>query len=326
MRSIIIDEDEKLIVQGEKIFIQTKHKVIEKKLSEVSDIHWKGSGQIDTKTIYSLLRRGIIIYFHEPYGKFIGSALPLPYFSYSGKILLKQSEYFNSNEKRFSLAQEIEEGIKHNTLWLLQKYKDFSYSITDQIQAIKAINFKDVSDINQLKIKEAHMATHFYQAVARLFFWWKFNKRTRQPPKDPISALISYENIIHYSKLITEAYRTFLHPGIGYIHEPEANKTSLAYDIADIFKPVVVYQTIFHTLSFFLLKGSHFLKKGEAVLLNAQGKRIYRKLLIRRFDYRIKDPQTHFSHTLSTYLTRELYKLRKHLTNNSPYKSFKAWW
>ena len=37
MKSIIIDEDEKLIVQGEKIFIQTKHKIIERKLSEVRD-------------------------------------------------------------------------------------------------------------------------------------------------------------------------------------------------------------------------------------------------------------------------------------------------
>ena len=144
MKSIIINDDEKLIVQGEKISIQTKHKITEKKLSEVRDIHWKGSEQIDSKTIYSLLRRGIIIYFYEPYGKFIGSALPLPYFSYSGKILLKQNEYFNNNEKRFSLALEIEEGIMHNTLWLIQKYKGFSYNITDQIQAIKAINFKDV--------------------------------------------------------------------------------------------------------------------------------------------------------------------------------------
>ncbi len=66
MRSIVIDDDEKLIVRGEKIVIQTKHKVIEEKISEVSDIHWEGSGQIDTKTIYALLRRGIIIYFHEP--------------------------------------------------------------------------------------------------------------------------------------------------------------------------------------------------------------------------------------------------------------------
>ena len=326
MKSIIIDEDEKLIVQGEKIFIQTKHKIIERKLSEVRDIHWKGRGQIDTKTIYSLLRRGKIIYFHEPYGKFIGSALPLPYFSYSGKILLRQSEYFSNEEKRFNLAQEIEEGIKHNTLWLLQKYKGFSYSITDQIQAIKAINFRDVSEVDKLKIKEAHMAIHFYDAIIKLFFWWKFKNRTRLPPEEPISALMSYGNQILYSKIITEAYRTFLHPGIGYIHEPEANKASLAFDIADIFKPVIVYHTIFHALSFFLLNESHFYKKGKAVLLNAQGKRIYRKLLSRQFDHRIKNPQTQYTYPLSAYLTKELYKLRKHLTSKHPYESFKAWW
>ncbi len=129
-------------------------------------------------------------------------------------------------------------------------------------------------DVDHLKIKEAHISTHFYQAVARLFFWWKFKKRTRRPSEEPISALMSYGNKILYSKLITEAYRTFLHPGIGYLHEPGAHKASLAYDIADIFKPVVVYQTIFHTLSFFLLKESHFLKKGEPVLVNVQGNSI----------------------------------------------------
>ncbi len=109
-------------------------------------------------------------------------------------------------------------------------------------------------------------------------------------------------------------------------HKPKANKASLAFDIADIFKPVIVYHTIFHALSFFLLNESHFHKKGKAVLLDTQGKRIYRKLLIKRFDHRIKDSQTHYSYPLSSYLTKELYKLRKHLTSNHPYRSFKVWW
>ncbi len=45
---------------------------------------------------------------------------------------------------------------------------NFSYNITDQIHAVKEINLKDVLDVDHLKIKEAHISTHFYQTVARL--------------------------------------------------------------------------------------------------------------------------------------------------------------
>ena len=155
---------------------------------------------------------------------------------------------------------------------------------------------------------------------------WGFVRGTRRPPKDPISAMMSYGNQVLYGKIHASIYTTSLHQGIGYIHETGDNKRSLAFDIADLFKTIIVYPTITHLIHWQLIKKSHFEQEGEEVKLNEVGKRILRKELLKKFNERIKHFHTLKKFTLLSYIQQELHKLIHHLKGNELYTSFRAWW
>lgn len=138
--------------------------------------------------------------------------------------------------------------------------------------------------------------------------------------------MMSYGNQVLYGKIHTLINTTYLHQGIGYIHETGDNKRSLVFDIADLFKTIIVYQTITHLIHRQLIKKIHFEEEGEEVKLNEVGKRILRKELSKKFNERIKHFSTLKKYTLSYYIQQELYKLVNHLKGTKPYTSFKAWW
>ena len=71
------------------------------------------------------------------------------------------------------------------------------------------------------------------------------NKRVKRPPDNPINALISFGNTLLYTKTISAIYRTHLDQRISFLHEPSEGRFSLSLDISEVFKPVIVYKTIF---------------------------------------------------------------------------------
>ena len=65
------------------------------------------------------------------------------------------------------------------------------------------------------------------------------------PPDNEVNALISFGNSHLYTVCLGELYRTQLTPTISYLHEPGARRFSLALDLSEIFKPLIVDRAIF---------------------------------------------------------------------------------
>ena len=69
---------------------------------------------------------------------------------------------------------------------------------------------------------------------------FKFNKRTVNPPLDYINAIMSYGYAILYGIIENDIYKSNLSISLPFIHGLTRNPDGLQYDIADIFKPVVI--------------------------------------------------------------------------------------
>ena len=83
-----------------------------------------------------------------------------------------------------------------------------------------------------------------------------FTIRTKRPPKDPINALISFENVYLYNRIATEINKTSLDIRIGFVHFTTNRSQSLNLDLADIFKPIIVDRVIFSLINVgYYLKG-----------------------------------------------------------------------
>jgi len=154
----------------------------------------------------------------------------------------------------------------------------------------------------------------------------EFRKRVRRPPDNPVNALISFGNGLLYAACLGEIYHTQLSPEISYLHEPGERRFSLALDIADIFKPVLVDRMIFSLLNTRQLEAGHFDMVLNGCRLNDDG----RKIVVKAFEAKLQTTLFHRRlkrHVSYQRLLRlECYRLIRHLVGEEAYRAFHMWW
>lgn len=149
------------------------------------------------------------------------------------------------------------------------------------------------------------------------------NKRVKRPPDNPINALISFGNSLLYTKTISAIYRTHLDQRISFLHSPSEGRFSLSLDISEVFKPVIVYKTIFELVNKkMLVVEKHFDKKVNYCILNEEGRNIF----IKAFESRL---ETVFEHrklkrkvTYRTAIKLDCYKLIKYILEDKVFIPF----
>lgn len=181
--------------------------------------------------------------------------------------------------------------------------------------------------VNDLRGLEGKMRERYYQAWRHILAeGWVFERRVRRPPDNEVNALISFGNTHLYTVCLSEIYRTQLTPTVSYLHEPGARRFSLALDISEIFKPLIVDRAIFRLINTGQMKPSHFDKGLDSCVLSDAGKRLFLGALEDRLATTIRHRRLG-RHVSYRHLIRlECYKLIRHLTGVEPYRAFRAWW
>jgi len=65
---------------------------------------------------------------------------------------------------------------------------------------------------------------------------FRFNERTRRPPRDPINALLSFLYVILSNDLINACETVGLDPQMGFLHADRPGRASLALDLVEEFR------------------------------------------------------------------------------------------
>ena len=148
-------------------------------------------------------------------------------------------------------------------------------------------------------------------------------KKKKRPPDNPINAMISFGNSLLYTKTISAIYRTHLDQRISFLHEPSEGRFSLSLDISEVFKPIIVYKTIFDLINNKKIQVSkHFDKKVNYCLLNEEGKKIF----VTAFEERIESTFNHAKLkrrvSYRTAIKLDCYKLIKYIIENKEFIPF----
>jgi CRISPR-associated protein Cas1 len=157
---------------------------------------------------------------------------------------------------------------------------------------------------------------------------FRFEKRERQPPSNEINALISFGNTLCYTTVLRQIYRTALDPTIAYLHEPGERRFSLALDIAEVFKPLLVDRAIMRLLKTGEIGLKHFESRMGGCYLTEAG----RKIFVAHWDDRLRQTVQHRGLGRKVSYERlvrlECYKLVRHLCDPKadPFKGFHMWW
>jgi CRISPR-associated protein Cas1 len=229
--------------------------------------------------------------------------------------------------KRLYLAHQFILSATHHMLRNLRNYKEVTEDSVKNIELLRN-QLHSSTSIHEIMGREGQIRHLYYQAFNHIFKQdFVFEKREKQPPRDPINALLSFGNTLMYSTVLGEIYKTPLNPTISYLHEPSTKRFSLSLDIAEIFKPLIVDPLIFTLINKRQLTKKHFeFLEGEICYLSEEGKKIF----ITAWEERLKQTVKHRilkRNTSYRYLIRlECYKLVKHLIDDDVYKPLKAWW
>lgn len=295
-------------------------------VENTKEIYCLNEISINTKLLDFLSLSNIIVHFFNYYEGYSGTFYPKDQYM-SGKLLVRQVEKFDS--ERMIIARSIVRGIGENIDEVLYHYYKHSKKevkgTIDWLRTDYRSRIDSSVDVKQLMAVEGEAWSRFYQEFKH-FLPEEFimNKRVRRPPDNPINALISFGNTLLYTKTISAIYRTHLDQRVSFLHEPTERRFSLSLDISEVFKPVIVYRTIFELVNNKRIQvDKHFDKKVNYCLLNEEG----RKIFIESFEARMESV---FLHTklkrkvsYRTAIKLDCYKLIKFIMEDKEFVPFR---
>lgn len=287
-------------------------------LSEVS---------LNTKLLDFLSKNNVTIHFFNYHEGYSGTFYPKETLI-SGRLLVAQVNA--SINKRLDIAKAIVQGIAHNIDELLYHYykhekKEVKPTI-DWIRKDLPLNLAPAHNIKQILQIEGELWQRFYSCFK--FFLpedFMMNKRVKRPPDNPINALISFGNSLLYSKTISVIYQTHLDQRISFLHEPSEGRFSLSLDLCEVFKPVIVFKTIFDLVNNRRLQvDKHFEKKLNYCILNEDGRKIFIGAFEERLESVFQHPKLKRKISYRTAIKLDCYKLIKDILEDKSFIPFNS--
>lgn len=118
---------------------------------------------------------------------------------------------------------------------------------------------------------------------------WDFAGRNRRPPRDPVNTLLSFGYALLAKECTVALLAEGLDPWWGLYHQPRHGRPSLALDLMEEFRPVVVDSAIITAVNTGMVTARDFNRSRAGCVLNETG----RKAFIRAYEARLAELVTH---------------------------------
>ena len=253
---------------------------------------------LNSKLLDFLSQNHVIVHFFNYYGMYSGTFYPKDQYL-SGRLLVAQVNKYQTD--RLKIAQAIVKVIGDN--------------IADTIEVA----------LENCKLSYEGQAWAKFYATFKYFLPEDFimNKRVKRPPDNPMNALISFGNTLLYAKTVSAIYRTHLDQRISFLHEPAERRFSLSLDISEVFKPIIVFKTIFELVNNRRMQvEKHFEKSVNYCLLNDEGRKIFIEAFEKRMDTTFMHPKLKRKVTYRTAIKLDCYKLIKYILEDQEFVPF----
>ncbi|MEG1185819.1 MAG: type I-B CRISPR-associated endonuclease Cas1b [Eubacterium sp.] len=294
-------------------------------IEQISEIYCLSEISLNTKLLDFLSNNQVIVHFFNYYEGYSGTFYPKDTLI-SGRLLIAQIKTYE--KRRLIIAKSIVKGIGENIDELLYHYykhdkKEVKCTI-DWIRKVMIENLNENVSIKQILQIEGELWQRFY-ADFKCFLPEEFmmNKRVKRPPDNPINALISFGNSLLYSKTISVIYQTHLDQRISFLHEPSEGRFSLSLDMCEVFKPLIVFKTIFSLVNNRKLNVTkHFEKNLNYCILNEEGRKIFIAAFEERLSSVFVHPKLKRKVSYRTAIKMDCYKLIKDILEDKPFVPF----
>jgi len=239
----VIEQGAKLSCDGRRLVVSKEDAELSSvPLVHVSEVVLMGNIGLTTPAIKLLLLENVDVVFLTQDGQYCGrlsgSATP--------HVLLRRRQYRCQEDGRFvqAMAQGVVRGKLSNMRTLLMKHnrERGDATITSAIEALGAAlaRVPRTTLLSSLAGVEGAATAAYFGGWKRLLKGdWKFEKRQRRPPPDPINVLLSFGYTLLARTAQSAVEAAGLDPYAGFLHGVEYNRPSLALDLMEEFRAVV---------------------------------------------------------------------------------------
>lgn len=202
-----------------------------------------GNVHITTPAINFLLDNGIDTSFLSLKGKFRGRLAPVE----SKNIYLRMAQFkkYQDNNFKINFGKIIVERKIKNFIFILHRYLrnhpeiDLSFYLFSLKKNLNSLARKE--SLSSIRGVEGKSSAIYFEALGRMFRGGlQFTKRSKNPPTDPINSLLSLGYILITNELFSLLCATGFDAYLGYLHEIDYGRPSLALDLVEEFRQPVI--------------------------------------------------------------------------------------
>jgi CRISPR-associated protein Cas1 len=239
----------------------------------------------------ALLQRDVPIFYLSYGGWLSGYARSID--DHSLDLRIAQHELAKEPERCLPLARAIVVGKVKNQRTMVRRSLGSAAKGTLQAMALLQHRIERADNLGELLGLEGAAAQRYFEAFGEMLgvaTGFEVNGRNRRPPSDPINALLSFGYAILTKEATAAAIAVGFEPGLGVYHKLRAGRPSLALDLMEEFRPLIVDSTVLTVINSREIRASHFTQRGRAIVLTDDGRRTYLAALERRLRTKIQHP------------------------------------
>lgn len=291
--SVLRKEDERLRVtlKGETL--------LDLPLLKVSQVVVMGRVTVTPHTVAALMERHVHLTYLTEYGRYVGRIEP----AFSKNSLLRKAQYAASfdEHRTLTLARGFVLGKLANLrVTLLRAARNTEGLLVDgAIEAIRGAEGRAerAADIAVVRGHEGEGSATYFGVFDQLIKaeGFSFTKRVRRPPTDPVNALLSFGYALLANDVHAAVNVLGFDPYCGYLHADRYGRPSLALDLMEEFRPLVVDAVVLSCLNKRVIqKGDFAVGLGAVHHLSPEG----RKKFLVQYEER---KQTEIQHPIFEY-------------------------
>lgn len=328
--------------QGARLAYQSRRLIVEKEgqtiiavpAAHVSEVVLLGNVSLTPPALSYLLGQGIAVVFLTVDGQYKGRLIGPE--RGNGLLRLRQYERVSQSQWALEVARALVVAKLHNMRTLLRRYarrtdrpereglSTAADRLTDLIGRVERIQ-----SLNSLNGVEGRGTAVYFSVFRHLITvpGWTFERRARRPPPDPVNALLSLGYTLLTHRMESAVWAVGLDPYLGFLHQGAYNRPSLALDLIEPFRPILVDSLVLRCLNDSLLRPEHFTEEPEGpypVRLGEEGRARFLREWEGRLNLELTHPRTGERMTYRRCLEVEVRQLAHALQSGEPFRPFRV--
>lgn len=225
-----------------------------------------------------------------------------------GNVLLRRSQHLALSDPQATVRiarQFVASKIQNSRQVLLRGARDSTGQPSHDLRktaeqlAEMLTALKNTENLDQVRGAEGESARAYFASFNNLLRkpGFRFPRRSRRPPRDPINCLLSFLYALLREECVGALESVGLDPQVGYLHALRPGRPALALDLMEEFRALAADRLAVTLINRMQIQPRHFQNlPGGAVHLTDQGRRkllsVYQERKKRQVEHRLAKRKT----------------------------------